>query len=815
VNPQDSPAEPTSDLQLEIAHLLLIDVVGYSKLLVDEQIEFLKELNQIVRSTECFRAAEARGELIRVPTGDGMALVFFHSPEEPAQCALEISKALQDHPSMQLRMGVHSGPVNRVTDVNEKTNIAGSGINVAQRVLDCGDAGHILLSAHVAEDLCEYRHWQPCLHDLGECEVKYGLRLHLFNLYKDDLGNPQVPEKLRRGRRRPASAVSVRPIRAPRWPKAALAIAFLVSAIALVISSLIFFNRAPPGAPAPGARALSALAAIPEKSIAVLPFENLSNEKENAYFADGVQDEILTGLSRVADLKVISRTSVMQYKAGPKRNLREVATDLGVAHVLEGTVQRAGGRVRVNAQLINARTDSQLWAERYDRDAADVFAIQSEIAGKIVAQLQAKISPSEKAAIEQIPTADLVAHDLYIQAKTLIATAVFTTPQTAKLSEAARLLNEAIERDPNFALAYYQLAHAHDLLYFVGTDHTPARLAMADAAIQSLVRLRSNSGEAHLATAEHLYWGYLDYDRAREELSLAQKLLPNEPLAFVLAGYVDRRQGRWDQSIKNLERAGELDPQNPGVLYQIANSYLCLRQYANAERVLDHAIAITPKDASLRAIRAQIQLDWHADPRPLISTIETILAEDSGEAKNIADLWLRGSLCQRDFDSAARALAELPIDGCRDDTIWFPRFWCEGIIAQMRGDKAAAHPAFTNTRTEAAKLVIGRRDYAEAHCVLGMAEAALGHKDEAIREGRRALELLPVTKDAIIGPKLVQYLSLIYAWTGEKDLALQQLSVAARIPGHLSYGELRLHPYWDPLRGDPRFEKIVASLAPK
>ena len=502
VKPQDPPAEPTPDLQLEIAHLLLIDVVGYSKLLVNEQIELLHELKQIVRSTQCFRAAEARGELIRVPTGDGMALVFFHSLEEPVRCALEISRALQDHLSIRLRMGVHSGPVNRMTDVNEKTNVAGAGINIAQRVLDCGDAGHILLSAHVAEDLAEYRHWQPYLHDLGECEVKYGLRLHLFNLYKDDLGNPQVPEKLRRGRRRRASAVSGRPIIAPRWSKAALLIAFLVSAIALIISSLMFYNRAPPTtttrAPAAGA-----LAAIPEKSIAVLPFENLSNEKENAYFADGVQDEILTGLSRVADLKVISRTSVTQYKAGPRPNLREVATSLGVAHVLEGTVQRAGGRVRVNAQLIDARTDSQLWAERYDRDVADVFAIESELAAKIVAQLQAKISPSEKAAIEQTPTADLTAHDLYIRSKTLITTAVFSTPQAESLSEAVRLLNEAIERDPAFALAYYQLAHTHDLLYFTGTDHTPARLALADAAIQSLTRLLPNSGEAHLALAEH------------------------------------------------------------------------------------------------------------------------------------------------------------------------------------------------------------------------------------------------------------------------------------------------------------------------
>jgi TolB-like protein/class 3 adenylate cyclase/Flp pilus assembly protein TadD len=812
VNPQDTAAEPAPDLELEIAHLLLIDVVGYSKLLVNEQIETLQELKQIVRSNESFRAAEARGELIRVPTGDGMALVFFHSPEEPARCALEISRALQDHPNIRLRMGVHSGPINRVTDVNEKTNIAGPGINIAQRVMDCGDAGHVLLSAHVAEDLCQYRHWEPCLHDLGECEVKYGLRLHLFNLYKDGLGNPQVPEKLRRGRRRPASAISVRPISGTRWPKAALAIAFLVFAVALVISSLIFFNRAPPTTVA---RALSALAAIPEKSIAVLPFENLSNDKENAYFADGVQDEILTGLSRVADLKVISRTSVMQYKAGPRRNLREVAIDLGVAHVLEGTVQRAGGRVRVNAQLVDARTDSQLWAERYDRDVADVFAIESELAGKIVAQLQAKISPSEKAAIKQKPTADLAAHDLYVRAKTLIATALFSTPQRESLLEAVRLLNQAIERDPAFALAYYQLADAHDRLYFGGTDHTPARLAMADAAIQSLARLLPNSGEAHLALAKHLYWGYRDYDRARNELKQAQKSLPNDPLSFEILAYIDRRQGRWAESTKNLERAIELDPQNRNVLQQLASSYLCLRRYADAERVLDRAITLDPKDSAMRALRDLTELRWHADSGPLMSTIAAIVAEDSRDAENIAEQWFEVSLCARDFDGARRALAAMAIAGCYDDTVPFPRAWCEGVVAEVAGDNAAARVAFTNARTETAKLVAEQPGYAEALCVLGMVDAALGHKEDAIREGRRAVELLPVTKDAIIGAQLVRNLALIYAWTGEKDLAFQQLDIATSIPGYLSYGELRLHPRWDPLRGDPRFEKIVASLAPK
>jgi TolB-like protein/Tfp pilus assembly protein PilF len=555
--------------------------------------------------------------------------------------------------------------------------------------------------------------------------------------------------------------------------------------------------------------------AIPEKSIAVLPFENLSDEKENAYFADGVQDEILTGLARVADLKVISRTSVMQYKTGTKRNLREIAADLGVAHVLEGRVQRAGGRVRVNAQLIDARTDSHLWAERYDRDVADVFAIESEVAGKIVEQLQAKISPNEKAAIEQKPTADLAAYDLYIRAKTLIATSAFSTPLVESLSEAVRLLDQAIERDPEFALAYYQLVQAHDQLYFSGIDHTPARLAMADAAIQSLTRLRPNSGEAHLALAMHLYWGYLDYDHAREELRLAQLSLPNEPLVFEILGFIDRRQGRWAESTKNLERAIERDPQNTGFLKQLADSYVYLRQYADAERVLDRAIAVAPKDSNTRAYRASIELDWHADPQPLSSTVRAIIAEDSREGQNIAELWIRASLCERDLDGARRALAAMPIGGCYDDFIPFPRAWCEGVVARMNGDKAAARAAFTTARNEAAKLIADQTDYPEALCVLGMADAALGNKDDAIPEGQRAIELMSVNKNAIEGPMLIKYLAVIYAWTGEKDLALKRLDEAAKLPNNLSYGVLRLHPYWEPLRGDPRFEKIVASLAPK
>jgi serine/threonine-protein kinase len=781
---------------LEIAHLLLIDVVGYSRLLVNEQIELLQRLNQIVRGTQSFREAEKNGKLVRLPTGDGMALLFFRSPEEPVQCALEISRELKNHPHIHLRMGVHSGPVNQVKDVNDTVNVAGAGINVAQRVMDCGDAGHILVSKHVADDLSEYRHWQPYLRDLGECEAKHGLRLHVFNLCKDDIGNPNVPNKLKRRRLWKQSSAS-------RWPRWAFGTALLLSAIAVAVSVSIFLHPS------------AVMADIPEKSIAVLPFQNLSSEKENAYFADGVQDEILTNLGQVADLKVISRTSTMQYKNSAQRNLRDIAKALGVLYVVEGTVQRVGNRVRVSAQLINARADAHVWADSYDRELADVFAIENELAETIVSQLKSKLSPEEKAAIEQKPTADLTAYDLYIRAKTLIVSATFSAPEAESLSEAVRLLDQAIERDPAFALAYYQLAHAHDQLYFAGADHTPARLAMANTAIQSLVRLRPNSGEAHLALAKHLYWGYLDYDRAREELKLAQKSLPNDPLPFLLAGYIDRRQGRWVESTKNIERAIELDPRNPVTLQQITKSYLCLRRYADAETAMDRAISLVPKDAAMRASRAQIELFWNANPHPMSSTIQTILAEDSREAGDIAELWLELSLCERDVDGALRALAALPIGGCHDDTVPFPRAWCEGLVAQMRGDTAAARAAFTKARKETAKLVAEEPDYAEALCVLGMADAALGHKEDAIREGRRAVELLPVAKDSIIGAQLVQNLALIYARVGEKDLACQQLAVAAGIPSYLSYGDLFLHPRWDPLRGYPRFEEIVASLAPK
>jgi len=818
VNAQDTSGQTKPDLQPEIAHLLLIDIVGFSKLLDNEQIELLQELNQIVRRTECFQTAETGGKFIRVPTGDGMTLVFFHSPEEPVRCALEISRALQEHPPIQLRMGVHSGQVNRVADINDKTSLAGSGINVAQRVLDCGDAGHILLSGHVAEDLCQYRHWQPHLHDLGECEVKHGLRLHLFNLCKDGLGNPRVPEKLKRGKRwKQASGAEVRPLSVPRWQNLALIAALFVSALALAISFSIFFRRGSPTiAQTPPEGVAGAVASIPEKSIAVLPFENLSDAKENTYFADGVQDEILTDLAKVADLKIISRTSVMHYKSGVARNLREIAQQLGVAHVVEGAVQRSGNRVRVNAQLIDARSNRQLWGETYDRGLADVFAIQSQIAKAIADQLQAKLSPSEKAAIERPPTGDITAFDLYTRGKNLLLTTTFSSSAGANLLKAIDLLNQAVTRDPAFVEAYCQLAWTHDLLYLFGLDHTPARLALADAAIQDAFRLRPDAGEVHLAHAQNLYRGYLDYDGALAELEVARHSLPNDSRIFELTGYIQRRQGRWKESTRNLERAADLDPRNVDILQQIALSYADLRRYADEKLALDRALAIEPNDAEMKETRASADFDWKADTRPLHQTIDSIRATNPAAIPSIAGDWLNCALAERDAVAAKNALlgsGENP--PLHDEAVHFNRPFITGLIARMMKNDDEAHAAFTAARAEQEKTVQAQPDYGPPLCVLGLIDAALGRKEEALREGRRAVELLPVQKDAINGPLMYAYFAMIAAWTGDKDLACEQLAIAIRYPSSLSYGRLKLLPFWDPLRGDSCFEKIVASLAPK
>ncbi len=799
--------EGKDELPLEIAHVLFVDLIGYSKWLINEQQNSSEELSKIVRETETFRAAEMAGKLHTLPTGDGMALAFFTTPIAPIECALEISRALRNRHDLPLRMGVHSGPVSVLVDVNDRTSVAGAGINLAQSVMNCGDAGHILVSKRVAEDLGQYRQWHDRLHNLGEHKAKHGQLVAVFNFYGEEFGNAEIPKVFRSWRKRRGIA---------KWPsdpaaeRASKLTAFvgIAASLALIAAAFWFFSH-------PGSRAGSGF--IGDKSIAVLPFENLSSEKENAYFTDGVQDEILTDLSRIADLKVISRTSVMHYTGGQPRNLAEIGRELRVAHVLEGSVQRDHGKVRVNAQLIDVRTDAHLWAQTYDRDLADVFAIQSEIAKAIADQLQARLSPNEQRTLELAPTSDVKAFDFYSRAKTLYYSVNFSASGRQSLLQAVDLLGQAVARDPQFFQAYCQLAYTHDQLYFLGLDHTPERLALADAAMTTALRLQPRAGEAHLARAENLYRGHLDFEGALMELKEAAQTLPNDPRIFALKGYVQRRQGRHEEALHDLERSLELDPRNFFTLQQLGISYYMLRRYSEVATTLDKALAINPNDGETQFTRALVELDWKADNRRLHQTIEMARAQNPAALPAVAGIWMICALSERDAQSAEAALAALGQNTLGYDAVQFHRPFCEGLIARMMNDEERAHAAFALARVEQEKLVAEQPEYGPALCILGVIDAALGRKEDALREGRRAIELLPVAKDSINGARMIEYFAVTAAWVGEKELACEQLEIATQLPGYglQTYGELKLSPFWDPLRGDARFEKLVATLAPK
>jgi serine/threonine protein kinase/tetratricopeptide (TPR) repeat protein len=550
--------------------------------------------------------------------------------------------------------------------------------------------------------------------------------------------------------------------------------------------------------------------------IAVLPFENLSDEKEQAFFADGVQDDILTKLAKIADLKVISRGSVMQYRG--KQDVRQIGNLLRVSHVLEGTVRRSGGKLHVNTQLVDTRTDEDIWADEYDRSLNDVFAIETEVAQSIANRLRAKVSARELAAIQERPTKDLAAYDFYVRAIPPIEAADSDT-NPKEILQTVDLLNQAIARDPGFLLAYYWLAKAHDWLYS-NTDRTSARLALAKEAIDSAFRLKPDSGEAHLALALHLYWGYFDYDRARAELAIARRTLPNNPQVYEVSAWIDRRQGRWSDAVRDMERASELDPRNFFFAANVAGFYFGSRPlpYEKTRKALDRVLALRPNliDARIDA-GGGLEMHWRADTRHWHATIDKILADEPASANDQAMKAQRFQLAlfERDFIAASRALAALPQEW-RDG---FSRDFWMGVVARARGDVVAAQAAFTAARAQQEAAVRAARarqpDLASALSVLGIIDAALGRKEEALREGRRAVELAPIARDSTDGPQVVFHLALIYAWTGERDLAIEQLEIVSKIPNGPTYGMLRLDPVWDPLRGDPRFEKIVACLAPK
>jgi TolB-like protein/Tfp pilus assembly protein PilF/tRNA A-37 threonylcarbamoyl transferase component Bud32 len=626
-----------------------------------------------------------------------------------------------------------------------------------------------------------------------------GARYHSAGALAEDL------ERWLEGRHILARPVSP-PARVWRWSKRnpiVAGMAVLLLALGLAVAVM-------------GWKVEMATPAVPQlrDGIAVVPFENLSPDKENAFFADGVYDGVSTKLAKVANLKVISHNSVAKYRGA--RNTQEIGSALNVAYVLEGSVRRDAGRIHLDTQLVDTRTGAHVWAEKYDRDLKDVFALQSQIAQKVADQLGAKVSSVAKTAIEEPPTADLVAYDLYLRAKDLINGISFSTRQKDDLFQALQLLDQAVARDPSFFDAYCQLAGAHDKIYFLGFDHSDARLKLSETAIKSIRALRFESGETHLALAQHYYWAFGDYGRAKEELAAARRTLPNESRIPLLSGYIDRRQGHWEKSLAEMKQALELDPRNFSILQQISLTYQALHRYKEALSTLDSVLAIAPKDVPSQVRRGLVEVEWRADSKPMHTTIERILSEDPSAAPVIVSWWLALALHERDYVAAQRALAAMPAGGCHEESIPFPNSWCEGLAARLRGDEPAAHDAFIRARNELEQTLRDQRSYAQGLCALGVVEAALGNKEDAIRESERAVELVPVNKSAVEYPLLIKYLALIYAWTGDKDRAIERLAEAAKLPGsHVTYGYLRLHPFWDSLRGDPRFEAIVASLAPK
>ena len=782
----------SSDVKLEIGHVLFIDIVGYSKLLITEQSEQLDTLKKIVRDTEQFRAAKAQGKLVGLPTGDGGALVFRTNPEAPVLCASEISKELKKHPGVHVRMGVHSGPVNEITDLNEQANIAGAGINIAQRVMDCGDAGHILLSKHVADDLEQYPRWRSFLHELGQCEVKHGVRIDVFNFYGDETGNPQVPKRFQVFQKHRARL---------RWTAIAAALLLLVG----IAAAFFLVSR----------KSVPSIPTVPDKSIAVLPFENLSEDKSNAFFADGVQDEILTDLAKVADLKVISRTSVMQYRDRAARNLREIAQQLGVAHVLEGSVQRAASKIRINAQLIDARNDAHLWAQTYDRDLADVFAIQSEIARTIAEQLQVKLSPKEQAVVEARPTKDLVAYDLYLKASEIDRTRASSigTGGAEVSKEEIQLLAQAVARDPAFVPALCKLANTYLYLHWLN-DRSAPHVDLAKKALEAAARLQPDAGEVHFTRGLLYYRASLDYGPALAEFALAQRSLPNDASVPFLIGMVERRKGHWDDSIRHVEQAIALDPHNTQFISELATTLFILRRYDEAAKTLDSTLTWKPLDFGMAFLRAFVDKEWKAD----LGRWKAVVAGGAGPpaaANDLISARLILAFLERNYHAAQEALDTPGLAEFDDNGFFIPREWNEGIIARGLGDNTRANAAFLAARQRVAAAAQQSSDDARALIVLGQIDAALGRTADATREGERAAELLPPSKDAINGGLILHKLARIYAQAGDVNRAENFLEKMITLPNGLTYGTLKLEQDWDALRGDPRFEKLVASLAPK
>jgi TolB-like protein/class 3 adenylate cyclase/Tfp pilus assembly protein PilF len=794
-------AEVKKEIQLEIAHVLFTDIVGYSKLPIHQQRAVVERLNEIVRGTDEYQAAETAGRLITIPTGDGITLVFYHSPENPVECALEISRALKQHPELQLRMGVHSGPVSGVIDATGKANVAGPGINIAQRVMDCGDAGHILLSKHVAEDLEEYPHWQPHLHELGECEVKHGVHISVVNLYTGELGNPAVPEKLKGAR----VAAAARRKRAA-WRRLSLGSLALLAMVTAI--GFLFFRYKPPLA--------TGELPLPEKSIAVMPFENRSEDKANAYFADGIQDEILTRLSKIADLKVISRTSTQHYKSAPE-NLREIAKQLGVAHILEGSVQRSGDTVRVNVQLINAANESHLWADTFDRKLTDIFFVESEVARAIADQLRAKLTGEEEQEIAAKPTNNPEAYDAYLRG---LAYNVQTTYTPATALGAQKNLREAVRLDPKFALGWALLSIADARGYITqALEPTVALREEARQAAETALTLQPNLGEALLAMGNYYYACLKDYDTGVRYVEQARQLLPNSSQIPALLASVARRRGQWDRCESYFNQTERLDPRNVNLLVQHAQLYIELRRFPEAVRKFDQVLDIMPGDVAALAAKAAIAQAQGDLPRA--SALLASVHPSADDPQTLETQVYQAILERRPAPMIGRLKEILakpdPALGYTTGELRFYLGWAQ----EVAGDPTAAQESWRQARSELEPFL---KEQPENFALIGnlaLTSMGLGDKAAAFKLVERAMAAISIEKDAVWGPIPIEILARVAARMGEPDRAIAALEKLLSIPydGALAQNVpltpalLWLDPMFDPLRNDARFQLLVSGGA--
>ena len=809
-------AEVKKEIALEIAHVLFIDIVAYSKMASDDQRAAIEKLNQIVQSTDEFRKEESENRLLKLATGDGMALIFYHSPEDPVECALEISRAIKEqHSNLRLRMGVNSGPVSGVVDVNGRANVAGAGINTAQRVMDCGDAGHILLSTRVAEDLEQFKHWRPHLYHLGECEVKHGDKIEIVNLFTAELGNREMPEKFRpadvgaakrqsgsdsaAAKKSPKSAIS-------KWPLIGAAVLILIAV--LVIGSFLFWQQQKP-------KSSAIASAIPEKSIAVMPFENLSEDKANAYFADGIQDEILTRLSKIADLKVISRTSTQQYQSKPG-NLSEIARQLGVTHIVEGSVQKSGESVRVNVQLIKAANDSHLWADTFDRKLTDIFSVESEVAKAIAEQLRAKITGQEDQVIAAKPTDNPEAYDAYLRG---LAYSLKTANTAANALGAQKYLKEAVRLDPKFALAWALLSYTDAIGYITLTlQPTVALREEARQAAETALTLQPKLGEAVLAKGQYYYACLKDYDTAVRYFEEARQLLPNSSRIPESLAYVTRRQGQWDRSESYFNEVERLDPRNVGVLTQHALSYMALRRFPEALRKLDQVLNITPDDLDTLATKAGIAQAEGDLPRAAALLAPLHPNADDNQA---LETQVYQAILERRPAQIIPRLKEIlakpdPALGYFNAEL---RFWL-GWAQDVAGDHAAAQETWRQARGELEPFL---KEQPENFGLLGdlaLTNMGIGDKAAALTLAERATAAVPIEKDALSGPTPIEILARVAARTGDPERAIAALQkllsisyagplATEGIP--LTPALLRLDPMFDPLRNDPRFQKLASG----